>query len=353
MSYEIETGFTMGLRGGGKTYDLACRVNDWFADGRTVHTINMDLRLDNIARRLRNMGKSPFDVNQVLGRSEKVFTLEHFHLLRDCSLAVDEGHFWFPQNQFAKISIDVILDMAMGRKRKVDMWAVSQLDQSINHNVRQLLEDGWLARPLKEGPIKLFALLKRRMGLSSGHAFFYVRFHDAMGGTKTRKDGSFEADDKRVRILDLSIASTYKTEEEVSSPVLDQMRERGKLEYFQEILKGETRPQSACPVCCGKRRVTIIRYPIEVLCDDGRWRTVDPLTGERFEFAAPVSSEDAEKILLWNEFASKQVRDCEACEGLGYYFPDDHEDYAAAIDYVSRYETMKNRVKTELKARSA
>lgn len=321
--YDIETGFTMGLRGSGKTYDLACRVNEKFLDGRVVHTINMDLRKDLIQRRMMNAGWNAYDSGRLLGKSEKIWTLGHFSRVRNCFLAVDEGHFWFPQSQYMKISLETVLDMAMGRKRRVDMWAVSQLDKSINHNVRDLLEDGWVARPLNDGPLWLWARLTKRMGLSAGRAFFYVRYHDAFGATEKRKDGTARAEDKRIRFLDPSIAATYRTEQEVSSPILDRMRDDARDEYLKSLLNG-VKAQADCPVCHGHKEVTGALYPIEV---------PDPAApmGFRAELHfQPMGEEELDRTLVLNIFAKREVRPCEWCGGKGYHYPEDHPDYEEA-----------------------
>lgn len=333
--YDIETGFTMGLRGSGKTYDLACKVNDWFADGHVVHTINMDLNKDRIVRRLINKGRSYYDANTLVGKSEKIWTLAHFSRLRNCVIAVDEGHFWFPQNQYMKISLETILDMAMGRKRRVSMWAVSQLDKSINHNVRDLLEDGWLARPLKNDLILFVAKLKQKCKLSQAKAFFYVRYHDAFGTTDTRKDGTFSSDNKRVRILDPEIAGTYSTEQEVSSPVLDRMRDDARQEYLKTLLKGE-RVQANCPVCNGHKVVTGCEYPIEKPTQTGYVYEV------HFQ---PMSDEEIDKELVLNVFAKRSERECHYCNAKGYYYPDDHEDYHEAKQLLHRAQKLQGVMK--------
>ena len=122
-----------------------------------------------------------------------------------------------------------------------------------------------------------------------------------------------DPDNKRIRFLHPLIASCYDTLEEVSSPVLDRLREEAEFSYLTDILRGKVRPQSSCPVCSGKRRLKVSR--------------VVQFVNERPELAAKLH-EPGDELHDW--FVESLVRDCSECGGKGYVYPDDHVDYARA-----------------------
>ena len=316
--------FTYGTVGSGKTYSLVRECIDRLQHGERVATINLFLKREQVAGVLRSRGVSVFDAQQAVRSVTPVWTSPQFRSLRDSFLAVDEAHFWWPQSQYRKIDLEDILTTAMSRKRRVDLHIISQLDKSVNAHVRDLALDSWLARPLLIEPffsgLKIASRIGRGMGwhrLDRPCAFFYTRVTDAMGSTQKRKDGSLGAEDKRLVFLNPAIAGCYDTLQEVSSPILDEMRDQSRQAYLLAILKGETRPQLACPACGGARSWRWVQYPVEV---DGVVR----LHREPFD----------PEVLRTNVFATFGESDCEHCDDgtgpRGYMYTDDHPDYIEA-----------------------
>lgn len=317
--------FTYGTIGSGKTYNMVSEAIDDLQDGRFVPTINLFLKPTEVLRVLRARGMSSYDANRAAGRTEMVWTAAHFRSLRNARLKVDEAHFWWPQNQYRKIDMEDILTTAMSRKRGVDIHIISQLERSVNQNVRDLAVEAWQARALHIEPfytgLKMVALLGRALhieALNRPAAFFYSRIVDGMGATQTRKDGTLGPNDKRLVFLNPMVAACYDTLQEVSSPVLDEMRDQSRQAYLLGILKGETRPQAVCPVCEGRRSWKYVEFPV--------WDENDRMYMKRVPY-------DAE-VLRRNDFARAGEADCEACDDgsgpRGYVYTPDHPDYAAA-----------------------
>jgi hypothetical protein len=316
--------FCYGTVGSGKTYDAICRIIKDMADGHTVVTINMNLRLELIKKVLLERKLSPYDADQAVGRHERLFTEARFRTLRGTpdrrvKLHADEAHFWWPQNGHYKINLEDVLSVAMSRKKQLDLHVISQLQGQINREVAGLSSDNWRARPLKREPfysgLKIYSRLARSMG-SRGIpcAFWYIRVEDELGQTKSsRKDGTIDPDNKYIRWLDPLVAACYDTLEEVSSPVLDSMKLEARHEYLIDILKGRRKPQSICPVCGGVRVLRQSRiFNYETGC---------------VELAA--YSEELRKHPGW---LGHTEAECEACAGVGYFFPDypEHPDFLEA-----------------------
>ena len=317
--------FTFGTVGSGKTYCMVKEAVDDLQDGRFVPTINLHLKPENIVRVLLSRGMSVYDANRAAGRTEPIWTAERFRQLRDARLKVDEAHFWWPQNQYRKIDMEDILTAAMSRKRRVDIHIISQLSGSVNQNVRDLALDVWQARALLVEPfysgLKILSRLARAMkvpALDRPAAFYYERVVDGMGVTSKRKDGTARPEDKRLVFLNPMIARCYDTLQEVSSPVLDEMRDRSRIEYLQAVAKGDTRPRVACPVCNGTRSWKFLTVPVEL--PDGT------VTVQRIPY-------DPEELRR-NVYAKPGEGDCEHCDDgtgpRGYLYTDDHPDYEEA-----------------------
>lgn len=320
--------FTYGTIGSGKTYGMVLEAINDLQDGRFVPTINLFLKREAVLRVLRARGMSAYDASQAAGRTEMVWTSSHFRNLRNARLKVDEAHFWWPQNQYRKIDMEDILTTAMSRKRAVDIHIISQLEKSVNQNVRDLALDSWQARALHVEPfysgLKIMARIGRATGLeflNRPAAFFYSRVVDGMGTTQSRKDGTLGPDDKRVVFLNPMVAECYDTLQEVSSPVLDEMRDQSRQAYLISILKGETRPQAICPVCEGRRSWRYLEVPV--------WEVVGGLERLRME-RVPFDADELRR----NQFARAGEADCEHCDDgsgpRGYIYTADHPDYAAA-----------------------
>src|SRR5690606_17662847 len=114
--------------------------------------------------------------------------------------------------------------------------------------------------------LKLLSRVARALkvpSLDRPAAFYYERIVDGMGATAKRKDGTARPEDKRLIFLNPMIARCYDTLQEVSSPVLDEMRDQSRLQYLQDVAKGNTRPRVACPVCEGKRTWRFLEIPVE------------------------------------------------------------------------------------------
>jgi hypothetical protein len=331
--------FTYGTVGSGKTYSLVRECVDRLQKGETVATINLFLKRERVREVLRSRGMSPWDTGQACERIEPVWTSARFRELRGVFLAVDEAHFWWPQSQYRKIDLEDILTAAMSRKRKVDLHVISQLDKSVNQNVRDLALESWLARPMLIEPfvsgLKIMSRIGRGMGwpaLDRPCAFFYERMTSAMGSTERRRDRTLGDDDKKLIFLNPAIAACYDTLQEVSSPVLDEMRDQSQQAYLLSVAKGETRPQLACPVCGGRRTWRFVEYPLEV---DGR------VIMQREPFDADV--------LTHNQWARYGEADCAACDDgtgpRGYVYAEDHPDYERAASVMEHIGRMSGRAR--------
>jgi hypothetical protein len=329
IQYEIKTEFFKGIRGSGKTYGLALEVLDQMTLGRKVATINMDLVPDNIMRVLLLRGVNYYDAQMTIGKWQKIWTEGAFSRLRDCYVAADEAKFWWPQNQHIKISLETVLDHAMGRKRKVSLGMVDQLDKGINENVRGLAEDTWRARRVfwLDIPLLLWSKFSPEH-LRRPAMFYYVREEAGDGRTQARKDGTIDPAHKRVRYLNPFLARCYRTEQEVSSPVLDRMRDGNRQEYLLSLFKG-VKAQADCPKCHGSKEFRFCEYPVEVPNGAGAWK----IAMHREPF-------DANTIKL-NQFARSGYEDCDSCAGKGYHYPADHPDYQEAIDLIIHLERLK------------
>lgn len=317
--------FTFGTIGSGKTYCMVAEAIDDLQDGRFVPTINLFLKPENIVRVLLSRGLSVYDANRAAGNTEMIWTAERFRELRDARLKVDEAHFWWPQNQYRKIDMEDILTTAMSRKRRVDIHIISQLAGSVNQNVRDLALDAWQARALTVEPfysgLKILSRLGRSLKIPAWDrpaAFYYERLVDGMGSTGKRKDGTARPEDKRLIFLNPMIAACYDTLQEVSSPVLDEMRDQSRLQYLQAVAKGDTRPRASCPVCEGRRTWKYLDVPVEA--SDGS------VVMQRVPF-------DAEELRR-NIYAKAGEGDCTHCDDgsgpRGYIYSADHPDYAEA-----------------------
>lgn len=319
--------FTYGTIGSGKTYSMVCKILDQLQDGLAVATINVHLKPAAVQRELVRRGLSVHDARTRAGSVEQVFTLPRFRQLRQVKLHVDEAHFWWPQQTYKRIDFEDILTAAMSRKRAVDIHIISQLDKSVNQNIRDLSAESWLARPvvmlsdaLKIGR-KLLRLPLPPM------LFEYVRMESMDGavGPQRRRDGSVSAADKRFLWLRPSIAACYDTLQEISSPTLDELRDNSRQQRLLSILKGETRPQAVCQLCEGQRDVKLLSIPVEA--GDGS-----------------VSSElvpyDLE-VLRRNVWAREWVGECPACGGRGYVYDPDHPDYDEAKKLVRELEAVR------------
>lgn len=333
--------FTYGTVGSGKTYRMVAEAINDLQDGWFVPTINLFLRPAEIVRVLVGRGMSAFDANKAAGNTEMVWTSSRFRGLRDARLKVDEAHFWWPQNQHRKIDLEDILTTAMSRKRRVDIHIISQLDKSVNQSVRDLALDSWQARALTIEPIysglKIMARLGRLLrieGLNRPAAFFYSRVVDGFGQTQARKDGTLNPNDKKVVFLNPAIAACYDTLQEVSSPVLDEMRDQARQAYLLSILRGETRPQTQCPVCEGRRSWRYLEGPV--------WRVVNGLEVMSME-RVPFDAEELRR----NVFARAGEGDCPACDDgsgpRGYVYSDDHPDYQAAEELAEKVGKLRAR----------
>jgi hypothetical protein len=320
--------FTYGTIGSGKTYRMIAQTLDDLQDGYNVATINLNLRLDNCLKVLTQRGVQIYEARRRLGNIQTVFTSPHFRQLRDVRLKVDEAHFWWPQNQYRKIDFEDILTAAMSRKRKVDIHIISQLDKSVNQNIRELAFESWLARPV----LVLSDLLKigRRLGLPLPPMLFeYIRMESLEGTVQRRKDGSIPAHSKQFLWLNLAIASCYDTLQEVSSPTLDEIRDQSRQSRLLAILKGETRPQALCEVCGGSRELRMVVYPVEV-------------GGSVHLHREPYNVE----VLRRNTFARETWGECPACDGRGYWYDPNHPDYAEAerlAEELGRYQGRARR----------
>lgn len=323
--------FTFGTIGSGKTYAMVLEAINDLQDGRFVPTINLFLKPEKIVRVLLSRGMSAYDANRAAGNTEMIWTAERFRELRNARLKVDEAHFWWPQNQYRKIDMEDILTTAMSRKRRVDIHIISQLSSSVNQNVRDLALDVWQARALTVEPfysgLKIMARIGRALGIDALNrpaAFYYERVVDGMGVTSKRKDGTARPEDKRLIFLNPMVAACYDTLQEVSSPVLDEMRDQARLAYLQAVAKGETRPREKCPVCNGTRSWKFLELPVEA--SDGT------VTLQRVPF-------DAEELRR-NVFARPGEGDCPHCDDgtgpRGYLYTDDHPDYAAAEEAMAK-----------------
>lgn len=326
--------FTYGTIGSGKTYSMVLEAVNDLQDGLFVPTINLWLKQEQIARVLESRGLSLYDAKKRAGNTEMIWTANRFRELRNARLKVDEAHFWWPQNQFRKIDMEDILTTAMSRKRRVDIHIISQLEKSVNQNVRDLALDSWHARALLVEPfysgLKILSKLGRALRLDfldRPAAFYLERVQDVMGGTQRRKDGTARPEDKRLVFLNPMVAACYDTLQEVSSPHLDEMRDQARLQYLQAVAKGETRPQSTCPVCGGQRTWRYLELPVEVT-RDGR-RVVEL---QRVPF-------DADELRR-NIFARAGEGDCEHCDDgtgpRGYLYTEDHPDYQAAQELLEQ-----------------
>lgn len=317
--------FTYGTVGSGKTYRLVRDTLRVLQDGRAVATINLVLRSEQVLAYLRGRGMDVYTANRAVARITPVWTSPQFRGLRDCYLGVDEAHFWWPQNQYRKIDLEDILTAAMSRKRKVDLHVISQLEKSVNQNVRDLAIESWLARPLIVEPfysgLKILSRLARALsmpGLNRPAAFYYTRVTDALGTTATRRDGTVGAGDKELVFLDPALAACYDTLQEVSSPILDELRDQSRQAYLLAVARGETRPQLACAACGGSRTWRYLEVP--------RWDAAGRCSLVRVPF------DEAE--LRQNMFARSGVDDCPICDDgtgpRGYTYPAEHPDYDAA-----------------------
>src|SRR5690625_2051979 len=202
--------FTYGTIGSGKTYSMVCRILDELQDGHTVKTINVHLKPEAVRRELIRRGVSTYDARQRAGNVEQIFTVGRFREITNVKLHVDEAHFWWPQNQYKKIDFEDILTAAMSRKRAVDIHIISQLDRSVNQNIRDLAMESWLSRPVVAVSDGLKFL--RRLGFAVPPMLFeQIRMESFEGGPQKRKDGSISASDKRFLWLRPSIAACYDT----------------------------------------------------------------------------------------------------------------------------------------------
>lgn len=316
---------TYGTIGSGKTYSMICRILDDLQDGKRVATINVNLKTANVQGELVRRGLPVFEARRRAGSVEQVFTLARFRELRDAHLYVDEAHFWWPQNQYKKIDFEDILTAAMSRKRRLDIDIVSQLDGSVNQNVRGLAMESWLARPVV-ALTDVLKLSRKLLRLPVPPALFeYIRMESFEGGPQRRKDGSIAASDKRFLWLRPSIAACYDTLQEISSPTLDELRDNSRQQRLLSILKGETRPQSVCQLCEGQRDVKLLRIPVEA--SDG-------------SVSAELVPWDAD-TLRRNFWAREWSGECPACEGRGYVYDPEHPDYAAASALVDELEKVR------------
>lgn len=315
--------FTYGTVGSGKTYDAMCLILDAMMQRRKIVTINMQLRLDNCRRVLLERGMSYYDADQTVSRHEYLWTEQRFRELRGTEhdrifLVADEAHFWFPQNQHVQISLEDVLQVAMSRKKYMDMHVISQLTNQINREVVGLSSNNWLARPLKQWEVglKLYAKIAQAFGgRGCPAAFWYVRLEDEMGKTSQRKDGTLDPDNKRIRFLDPLIASCYDTLQVVSSPILDRMRDESKFQYYIDILKGKIRPQQKCETCDGTRE-----FHYSLMLDKN----------EETQFYEAVKIKYNLIQRYSEDFLKEGREDCSACDARGYTYPEEHPDYAIA-----------------------
>lgn len=317
--------FTYGTIGSGKTYSMVCRILDELQDGFKVATINVHLKPEAVRAELVRRGLSAYDARQRAGSVEQVFTLARFRELKHVKLHVDEAHFWWPQNQYKKIDFEDILTAAMSRKRQVDIHIISQLDRSVNQNIRDLAMESWLSRPVMA--ISDGLKLLRRLGFRVPPLLFeQIRMESFEGGPQRRRDGTIAASDKRFLWLRPSIAACYDTLQEISSPTLDELRDNSRQQRLIAIAKGETRPQSVCAACEGQREVHMLQIPVEV---DGKVQLE----------LVPYDVE----TLRRNVFAREWHGECPVCDGRGYVFDADHPDYQAAAALVEELAAMRSR----------
>lgn len=313
-----------GTVGSGKTYDAMCRIIEAMEQHRKVVTINMQLVPSNIMKCLTTRGMSYYDADCVVGLHEELFTETRFRELKGIEssriyLVIDEGHFWFPQNTHYKISLEDVLQVAMSRKKFMDLHLISQLNGQINREVSGLSSDNWIARPLKVEPfysgLKIYSRLARAMGARGRPAaFWYTRLEDELGNTKARKDGSLDPDNKRMRFLDPLISGCYDTLQVVSSPILDRMRDEAKFQYYVDILKGKMKPQSKCEHCEGTRVYHYSEFLVQR--DDGSYSI------ERLKFQP--------EQMVYIDWLRQGKEDCIHCDARGYVYPENHPDYAVA-----------------------
>ncbi len=331
--------FTYGTVGSGKSYDMMCGTLEDFRDGHTVATINLNLRLEHVHDSLKKLyGMSHYDANQAVGRHEAIFTETRFRELRApvgglIKLKADECHFWWPRQTYYKLSIEDVLAAAMSRKRRMDMHLISQLNGQINQDIAGLSSDNWLARPLKIEPfyssLKLYTRVAKMFGAyGRPAAFFYVRVEDDLGKTRNRKDGSMDPDNKRMRFLHPLIARCYDTLEEVSSPILDRIRDEARFQYYIDILKGKVKPQGACPVCAGKRK--------------SRLSTIFEYVEGKPQLMTRVYAPGDD---LHDWLVSVVTDDCRECDGRGYIYPDNHPDFAIARQFADRVDALGRRAR--------
>jgi hypothetical protein len=324
-----------GTVGSGKTYDAMCRIIDAMEQHLKVVTINMQLIPSNIRKCLVTRGMSYYDADVVVGKHEELFTENRFRELKGTPdsriyLVIDEGHFWFPQNTHYKISLEDVLQVAMSRKKFMDLHLISQLNGQINREVAGLSSDNWIARPLKIEPfysgLKIYSRLARAFGgRGRPAAFWYTRLEDELGNTKARKDGTLDPDNKRIRFLDPLISCCYDTLQVVSSPILDRMRDEAKFQYYVDILKGKIKPQAKCTECDGTRVYHYSEFFVQK--DDGSYGI------ERMKFFP--------EQLYFDDWLRQGKEDCPHCDARGYYYPENHPDYAVA-------ESMREQLSTSL-----
>ena len=330
-----------GSVGSGKTYDAICLLLDAMQAGRRTATINVSLFPDRCKSVLVRRGMSYYDADRALGNYERVFTLAKFRTLKNVFLVIDEGHFWFPQNQYAKISLEDILTASMSRKRELDLHLISQLDGQVNQNVRGLSTNAWMAHQLTIEPIHsvllLYSWFMREMGFPLSQrpvAFFYTRMQDSLGGTSRKRDGSYASEDRRMRFLSPRIASCYNTLEQVSSPILDRMRDEARHEYLLDLIKGKRRPEETCPSCDGSKETVCVRVFTQKLTPDPKKTFVEEIQSCDYSTELYPYSKRFTKMLSHSGIPFDLLEDdCPICNGKGYIFADaNHPDYEEAAE---------------------
>ena len=317
--------------------------------GRKTATINLSLYPDRCKVILVRRGMSHYDADQAVGKYERIYTLARFRELTHALLVIDEGHFWFPQNQYSKISLEDILTASMSRKRALDLHLISQLDNQVNSNVKSLSTNTWLAHQFRVEPVfsalHIYSWAVRKLGypqLQRPIAFFYTRMQDAMGATRKRKDGSYSTDDKRIRLLDPAIAKCYNTLEQVNSPILDRMRDEARQEYLMDLIKGRRRPEEVCPSCQGKREVTSIRVISSIPKQlDPKKTFVEEVKSATYDFDLYPYSKRFSQVLTRAGIPFDLLTDtCPLCDGKGYILAgSDHPDYQEAAELAKTLKT--------------
>lgn len=320
--------YTIGKKGSGKTYDLACAGVEAMRDSRTVHTINLDFKNDLLQRKLVGMGMSYYDAGQTIGRSEKIWSVPQFGRARRCLILVDESHLWWPQSKYAELNFEIVYDISMGRKDAVELMLVSQLDNAVHPDVAGQMGDKWVAYRLMQEPFYSWQKFRSRMDKTVGDkVFFYTRMGDFFGKTERRRDGTLDAKDKRLRTLDPSISRCYSTSQKASSPVLDEIREEARTNYLVSILRGK-RAVAECPVCNGHKSRKILEYPVEIQNPDGTYSY------------KIIQADYDEKQLFLNTFARAKEIDCEFCDTRGFWYDPNHPDYQEAQMLKARLDSV-------------